>query len=134
MDKNSPMGERTRQIMSKRLKALMANHAELTTLKKVAAKSGVGYGTVRRIREAAETDVSIGNVEDVAKVFGLSLLEFISDTDARTENGLTEEARQFAQRFQALPLDKRMEVRTDLTNAELAAKYIASQGRSASQK
>lgn len=72
------MGDTTRKIMADRLNALMKATPALDTNEKLASKSKVSYGTVRRIRKAEPIDVSIGNVEDVAACFGLSLAEFVS--------------------------------------------------------
>ena len=49
------------------------------------AKSGVSYGTVRRVRKAEPTDVQIGHVEAIAECFGMTLLEFVADFDESTE-------------------------------------------------
>ena len=64
--------------MAERLDHLMRVTPSLDTLKKISAKAEVGYGTVRRIKKADDTDVSISNVEKIAACFGLSVIEFIS--------------------------------------------------------
>jgi transcriptional regulator with XRE-family HTH domain len=69
----------TKQKMADRLNNLMRLHPDLDTLEKIEERSGVSYNTVRRIRKPDSTNVSIQNVEDVAKVFGLTLAEFVGD-------------------------------------------------------
>ena len=68
----------------------MRKDASVETLEKLASRSGVSYGTVRRIRNAAETSVGIDAVEHLANFFGLSLVEFVSDYDDETELSLEE--------------------------------------------
>lgn len=50
----------------------------LDNLEKVSKKSGVGKNTIRRIKIADDVNVSIDNVESIAKAFSLSLAEFVS--------------------------------------------------------
>jgi hypothetical protein len=50
---------------------------DLDTLEKVVARSGVSYGSVRRVKIADEGDVSITSIERIANTFWLSLVEFI---------------------------------------------------------
>lgn len=76
---NFSMTKPIKQIMAERLDHLMRVNPSLDTLKKISAKAAVGYGTVRRIKKADDTDVSISNVEKIAACFGLSLIEFISE-------------------------------------------------------
>lgn len=85
MPENVYMSKKTKQIMAGRLSHLMARSADLDTNAKVAARSGVSYGTVRRIRLAEDTDVQIGHVEAIANAFRMSLVEFISDFDEQRE-------------------------------------------------
>ncbi len=74
MPDNMYMGDKTRQIMSMRLTYLMGVTPSLDTNEKLAAKSGVSYGTVRRVRKAEPTDVQIGHVEAIAGCFGLNCI------------------------------------------------------------
>lgn len=97
------MSERTKQNMARRLNHLMGITPGLDTLKKIAARSGVGYGTVRRITTADDVDVSIGNVEAVAQAYGLTLIEFVSDFDEAKE--LTTDERQLVANLRALPVE-----------------------------
>lgn len=76
---NIDMTKPVKQIMAERMEYLMRVNPSLDTLKKISAKADVGYGTVRRVRNADEVDVSISNVEKIAECFGLSLIEFISE-------------------------------------------------------
>lgn len=90
MPENIYMSKQTKQTMAARLKHLMSRTPGLDTNAKVAARSGVSYGTVRRIRLAEDTDVQIGHVEAIAAAFGMSLIEFISDFDERREPTVSE--------------------------------------------
>ena len=76
---NHRMAITVKKIMSERLTHLMRVTPDLDTLQKVADRSGVSYGTVRRIKVADDVDVSISNAEEVARTFGLTLIEFISN-------------------------------------------------------
>jgi transcriptional regulator with XRE-family HTH domain len=91
MNDNSRMSEITKRNMSERLNKLMSENPSMDTIKKVASRSGVSFGTVRRIRNAEPNDPSIAHVEAVAKAFGLSLIEFVS---APNEGQITEQERQ----------------------------------------
>lgn len=71
------MEKTLKKTMADRLDHLMRVTPSLDTLQKIAAKSGVSYGTVRRIRNADPVDIGLSNYEDVAKCFGLSLIEFL---------------------------------------------------------
>lgn len=55
--------------ISENLAAWMAISADLNTLKKLAARSGVGFGTVRRMKNG-DGNPTIKNITDVAKAFG----------------------------------------------------------------
>ena len=90
MPENIYMSKKTKLTMAARLKHLMARTPGLDTNAKVAARSGVSYGTVRRIRLAEETDVQIGHVEAIANAFGMSLIEFLADFDERREPSVSE--------------------------------------------
>lgn len=70
------MRKSARLIAADRLTLLMGRTPHLDTLKKVAAKSGVGYGTVQRVSRA-EASVTIDNIEAIAAAFGLTLDEFL---------------------------------------------------------
>lgn len=74
-----------KQLLARRLEALMAPHPVFNTNERVARRAGVSMNTVRRIRTADDSDASIENVAAVAKVFGLTLAEFIGDDEAAFE-------------------------------------------------
>jgi transcriptional regulator with XRE-family HTH domain len=97
------MSEKTKQNMAKRLNYLMGVTPGLDTLKKISARSGVGYGTVRRITTADDVDVSIGNVEAVAQAYGLTLIEFVSDFDEAKE--MTSDERAMIADLRSLPAE-----------------------------
>lgn len=92
MRDNPRMSEIIKRNMSERLNKLMSKDPNMDTIPKVAAKSGVSYGTVRRIRNAEPNQPSIANVEAVAKAFGLTLIEFVSDPNDTL--AITEQERQ----------------------------------------
>lgn len=54
------------------LDAWMADSQNLNTLKKVAARSGVGFGTVRRARNG-DGNTTIKNLTAIARAFGRSI-------------------------------------------------------------
>lgn len=55
--------------ISENLSAWMSASADLKTLKKLAARSGVGFGTVRRMKNG-DGNPTIKNISDVARAFG----------------------------------------------------------------
>ncbi len=69
-----PMSDETRLNMSARMQRLMRESAGLDTNEKVAERSGVSYGTVRRIRVGDVTDPQISKVE--AQPFGCLSLPY----------------------------------------------------------
>lgn len=89
-----------KQIMAERMEHLMRMTPALDTLKKVEAKSGVSYGSVRRVRVADEVDVSISQLEKIAHAFGLSLTEFMSDPGSN--NGMSADEIILLQKFREL--------------------------------
>ena len=92
--------------MAERMDHLMRMNPALDTLKKIEAKSGVSYGSVRRVRVADEVDVAISQLEKIANAFGLSLIEFMSDPN--TDGGLSTDEILLLQKFRELedPKDK----------------------------
>lgn len=103
MPDNSGMSETTRRYMSERLSRLMRESQDLDTLERVAKRAGVSYGTVRRIKTNDPTDVQLGNVEDVAAAFGMTLIEFVSPYDSKAE--LSAEERQAIKNLRELDHD-----------------------------
>lgn len=55
--------------ISENLAAWMADSADLNTLKKLAARSKVGFGTVQRMKNG-DGNPTIKNITDVARAFG----------------------------------------------------------------
>lgn len=55
--------------ISANLGAWMEKSADLNTLKKLAARSGVGFGTVQRMKNG-DGNPTIKNITDVARAFG----------------------------------------------------------------
>ena len=63
--------------ISANLGAWMSANQNLDTIKKVAAKSHVGFGTVRRVRNG-DGNPTITNLCDIAKAFGRSVEDLIA--------------------------------------------------------
>jgi transcriptional regulator with XRE-family HTH domain len=56
------------KIIAANLDAWMASSSNLTTIKKVAARAGVGFGTVRRARNG-DGNTTIQNLDAIARAF-----------------------------------------------------------------
>ena len=69
--------------IARRLTHWMATSPDMDTLKKVAARSKTSYGTVQRMR-AGNNNITIANLEAVAKAFGHSLAELTDADDSPT--------------------------------------------------
>ena len=123
MNQNPCMSERTKRNMSERLKHLMRETPGLDTLEKVAERSGVSYGTVRRIKTAAENDVQIGHAEAVAKAFRLSLIDFVADFDAQTE--IRADERELIENLRCLQEDDRAVFRQQIARMAMLQKANA---------
>lgn len=105
---NMQMAKSIKEIMAERLTYLMRVTPAFDTLQKIATRSKVSYGTVRRIKTAAEVDASISNIEKVAACFNLSLIEFISQPGE--PGGLDAEETVLIQKFRSLNSKDRTEV------------------------
>lgn len=64
-------------IIAMNLTTWMEGHPSLDTLKKLAARAGVGYGTVRRARKA-EGNLTVENAEAIARAFGKTTRELVT--------------------------------------------------------
>jgi transcriptional regulator with XRE-family HTH domain len=106
---NLRMGK-ARETAARNLARLMES-SRLDTLQKVADKSGVGYGTVRRVK-LADVSVTIDNLEAIAAAFGLSLVEFLADADATP---VERTCRDVAHMLAALPEADRAQIVTYVT-------------------
>lgn len=67
--------------ISKNLAAWMSTSQNLDTIKKVAAKSHVGFGTIRRVRNG-DGNPTITNLCDIAKAFGRPLEDLITPANS----------------------------------------------------
>lgn len=65
-----PKIKQLEKILSQNLTKLMAGHVQLNTIDAVAKRSGVGRGTVDRVKKA-EVSTSLENVEKLADAFGV---------------------------------------------------------------
>lgn len=70
------------------LDAWMAASPNLDTLKKVAARAGVGFGTVRRARNG-DGNTTIKNLTAIAKAFGRSIEDLLRAPDYDTSGTVT---------------------------------------------
>lgn len=119
---NPHMSDAIKQNMSARLNKLMKDTPSMNTIKKVAVKSGVSYGTVRRIRVNEPIDPSIGNVESLAESFGLSLIEFVSAYDEQTE--LTEQERLLIKNIRSLSPEDAADKMKDIAKLAMLTKAV----------
>lgn len=72
------------------LSAWMDETPNLATLKKVAAKAGVGFGTVRRARNG-DGNTTIKNLTAIAKAFGRSIEELLRAPPTYATGGIVTE-------------------------------------------
>lgn len=72
-------------IISTNLTAWMDSHPSLNTLKKLSAKSGVGFGTVQRVSNG-NGNPTISNLESIAGAFGKSAIELLSPPPVGSES------------------------------------------------
>lgn len=103
------MANELRKLISDRLSHLMRTNPALDTLEKVVEKSGVSYGTVQRIKKGDGSEPAMSKIEDVAKCFGLTLQEFISQPGVSGVE-LTPEEFSLIQTFRKLPDKDKSEV------------------------
>jgi transcriptional regulator with XRE-family HTH domain len=69
-----------RATVSRNLSAWMSGNANLDTLKKIAAKSGVGFGTVQRAKNG-DGNTTIQNLELIAKAFRRRAIDLLAESD-----------------------------------------------------
>ena len=65
------------EILAENLSQLMAGSSTLNTDEKVAKRSGIGKGTVERIRKN-QVSTSISNLESLSEAFNVSVISLIS--------------------------------------------------------
>lgn len=68
-------------VISRNLTAWMAESPDLRTFKAVAARSGVGFGTVQRAKNGSG-NVTIENLDLIARAFRRSVTELLQDEPA----------------------------------------------------
>lgn len=68
------------EIIAANLTAWMSRTPGLDTIAKLADRSGVGFGTVRRMKNG-ESNPTVQNLEDVAQAFGRSAIDLMTPTD-----------------------------------------------------
>lgn len=69
------------RVIASNLGPLIDEHPTLNTSEKVAAASGVGYGTVRRTRHG-QGNVTVQNLELIARVFKLRAVDLMKEPSA----------------------------------------------------
>lgn len=69
------------RIISSNLTAWMESGKGPTTLKEVARRSGVGFGTAQRVKNGIG-NTTIQNLDLIASAFGRSVIELISESSA----------------------------------------------------
>lgn len=72
-----------KMIVSRNLSRLMTNSQTLDTVKKVSARSGVGFGTVRRAKNG-DGNITVENLSAIARAFGVDISYMV--TDEKSEN------------------------------------------------
>lgn len=72
------------KIIGTNITTLMANTPGLTTCKKVAAKSGVGFGTIQRAKNG-EINITIEKLTKIAAIFKRHPAELMIDRQAKAE-------------------------------------------------
>ena len=66
-----------KSVVAQNISKLMAESRSLDTIKKVAARSGIGAETVRRARNG-EGNITVDNLAAVAKAFGVDITYMVS--------------------------------------------------------
>ena len=69
--------------ISRNLTYWMGQHPDMNTLKKVSARSGVGFGTVQRAKNG-DGNITVRNLEAIAKVFRRPVEELMGLTYGST--------------------------------------------------
>lgn len=70
------------KIVARNLSEWMRDTPALSSLQKVKAKSGVGFGTIRRARNG-DGNTTIQNLHDIAKAFGKGASDLLHDSQPR---------------------------------------------------
>lgn len=83
------MKELPKDIVGKRLTALMERSPALGTQQKLASRTGIGQTTIGRIRRG-EVNATADNIKRIADAFGVAVSYLYGETD---EHGLTREQR-----------------------------------------
>ena len=65
-------------VVAQNLGKLMSDSQSLDTVKKVSARSGVGFGTVRRARNG-DGNTTVENIAAIAKAFGVKACDLLSE-------------------------------------------------------
>ena len=77
-----PSRMRPRDILSKNLRALMAERPDLDTLPKITKASGISNGTLDRVRRAASA-LRVDDLAPLAAAFGIEPWELLLPPDSR---------------------------------------------------
>lgn len=103
---NVHMAKNISETIAHSLSTWMESTPLLSTLQKVAQKSGVGYGTLQRVR-AGQGNVTVENLEKIAAAFGKTAADLMLDTPlsnlmAAASQTLSPGAIQIARKFDLL--------------------------------
>lgn len=94
---NSAMNKQTdlKTIVAENLTRLMADHITLNTIEKVAIRSGVGRGTVDRVKKG-EVSTSLDTIERLAQAFDIDPVDLVL---IQTEDGAADQKKNAPQNF-----------------------------------
>ncbi len=71
-------------IVSRNISRLMSQSQTLDTVKKVSARAGIGFGTVRRARNG-DGNTTVENLAAIARAFGVKPEDLLRDLDAEDQ-------------------------------------------------
>lgn len=107
-DEERKSASRTASVFGRNLTQLMAAHAELCSNPKLSKKTGLGTGTISRLKNGA-VDATLSTVEAIAKAFDVQPWQLLVDgfdpKTLPTLQPLTERERQLYERWRDLARD-----------------------------
>lgn len=112
------MSKNISETIAQTLSTWMDSTPLLSTLQKVAQKSGVGYGTLQRVR-AGQGNVTVENLEKIAAAFGKTAAELMLGATEPGSGGepsqmLSPRALQVAKKFDLLLDDNKNSVQNGI--------------------
>lgn len=91
------------EIAQRNFVAWRIERPETGTLKQIAARAGVGFGTTQRLF-AGDGNITVEKLEAVARVFGRSATDLLSDGGERVYDRQATETRRLREPMQVVPL------------------------------